>query len=131
MIAEKPAEGILIQKDYGDAKSYTVPCECGGTDCQHQVWVEADDSGVSVTTYTQQKTKWWSFNRFQIIWQLLTKGYVEYEASIVMTRQQALNYASVLNSAIVDVEVFRNQRRAKADIQNSIAKRLAEESDCV
>lgn len=131
MKTQKPAEGVLIRKDFGDAKSYTVPCECCGSDCEHNVWVEADETGVSVTTYTQQKTKWWELSRWQIIWRLLTKGYVEYEASIIMTRQQALNYAGILNSAIVDVEVFRKQRLAKADIQNRIAKRLAEESDCV
>lgn len=131
MKTQKPAEGILIRKDFGDAKSYAVPCECCGSDCEHNVWVEADETGVSVTTYTQQKTKWWELSRWQIIWRLLTKGYVEYEASIIMTRQQALNYAGVLNSAIVDVEVFRKQRLAKADIQNRIASKLAKESDCV
>lgn len=131
MKTQKPAEGVLIRKDFGDAKSYSVPCECCGSDCEHNVWVEADEAGVSVTTYTQQKTKWWELSRWQIIWRLLTKGYVEYEASIIMTRQQALNYAGVLNSAIVDVEVFRKQRLAKADIQNRIASKLAKESDCV
>jgi hypothetical protein len=131
MTPQSPAEGILVHRDYGDAKHYTVSCECSSTDCVHNVWVEADDTGVTVTTYTQQKTKWWSLNRFRIIWTLLTKGYVEYEASIIMTRQQAINYATVLNSAVKDVEDFRKQRFAKADIQNNIAMKLAEESDCV
>ena len=112
MKTQTPAEGILLHKDYGDAKMYTLTCECCSTDCAHQVWVEADDHGVTVTTYTQQKTKWWEFNRFKIIWRLLTKGYVEYEASIIMTKQQAHNYAGVLESASQDVEVFRNNRSA-------------------
>lgn len=107
MNAQAPAEGILIRRDYGDAKTYTVPCECCGSDCEHNIWVEAEDTGISVTTYTKQKTKWWSLNRFQIIWTLLTKGYVEYEATIIMSKQQAFNYASVLNSAVKDVEEFR------------------------
>jgi hypothetical protein len=113
MTPQTPAEGILLHKEYGDAKHYTVPCECCSTDCVHNVWVEADDTGVAVTTYTQQKTKWWELNRWQIIWRLLTKGYVEYEASIIMTRQQAINYAGVLTSAVADVEAFRGQRQAK------------------
>ena len=113
MTPQTPAEGILLHKEYGDAKHYTVPCECCSTDCVHNVWVEADDTGVSVTTYTQQKTKWWELNRWQIIWRLLTKGYVEYEASIIMTRQQAINYAAVLTSAAADVETFRRQRQSK------------------
>jgi len=110
---QTPAEGILLHKDYGDAKMYTVTCECCSTDCAHSVWVEADDTGITVTTYTTQKTKWWELNRFKIIWRLLTRGYAEYEASIIMTEQQALNYADVLNKATVDVAAFRKQRQTK------------------
>lgn len=129
MQAQKPAEGVLIRKDYGDAKTYTVTCDCCGSDCEHNVWVEADDIGVTVTTYTKQKTRWWSLNRFQIIWKLLTKGYIEYEASIIMTRQQTLNYAEVLKTAIKDVEVFVKDRNTK--IANKKVARSANEGDCV
>lgn len=115
MTPQTPAEGILLHKDFGDAKYYTVPCDCCSTDCAHTVCVEAEDIGVTVTTYTQQKTKWWELNRFQIIWRLLTRGYVEYEASIIMSRQQAINYAAVLTSASKDVEVFRRRRQAKTN----------------
>ena len=115
MTPQMPAEGILLHKDYGDVKFYTVTCECCSTDCSHQVHVESDDSGVTVTTYTQQKTKWWQLNRWKIIWRLLTRGYAEYEASIIMTQQQAINYADVLKSASKDVETFRKQRQAKND----------------
>jgi hypothetical protein len=110
---QTPAEGILLHKDYGDAKLYTIPCECCSTDCTHTVWVEADECGIAVTTYTQQKTKWWEATRWKIIWRLLTRGYAEYEASIVMSKQQALNYSDVLKSSIEDVETFRNQRKKK------------------
>jgi hypothetical protein len=41
------------------------------------------------------------------MWCLLTRGYVEYEASIIMTEQQALNYATTLLSAVDDVKEFR------------------------
>jgi hypothetical protein len=69
--------------------------------------------------------------RLQLIWTLLTKGYVEYEASLCMTKQQALNYANVLQSAVYDVEEFQAQRKRNGDIMNKIARRLAEETDCV
>ena len=131
MKAQTPAEGILKRSDWGDAMTYQVSCECHDAGHDHNVWVEADETGVAVTTYTTQKTKWWELSRWKTIWILLTKGYVEYEASIVMTKQQAFNYASVLNSAIKDVEKFRAQRKVMGDIQNKIARRLAEESDCV
>ena len=124
MRAEIPAEGILLHRDYGDAKQYTLACECCNTDCTHQIWVEADDTGVSVTTFTKQKTKWWESNRFKTIWTLLTKGYIEYEASIIMTEQQAFNYAKVLESSVNDVKDFRQQRIKN---RNEVDKKLSEE----
>lgn len=113
MKAQIPAEGILKRGDWGDSKSYSISCTCGSADCEHNVWVEADDTGINVTTYTRLKSKWWSLNRFQIIWRLLTKGYVEYEGSIILTRQEALNYAETLKSAIKDVEEFRKENNVK------------------
>jgi hypothetical protein len=110
MKAQKPAEGILLRKDWGDTKMYSVECDCGSDDHAHEIFVEADECGVTVTTYTRQKTKWWKLNRFQIIWTLLTKGYVEYEANLIMTRQQALNYATILNQSVDDVEKFRKSK---------------------
>ena len=38
---------------------------------------------------------------------LLIKGYIEYEASIIMSEQQALNYSETLRSAIKDVKEFK------------------------
>jgi hypothetical protein len=107
MQAQTPAVGILKHNDWGDTKLYNIPCSCCGPDCAHDVWVEADDHAVTVTTYTKQKSKFWTFNRFQIMWCLLTRGYVEYEASIIMTEQQSLNYGHTLISAVNDVKEFR------------------------
>jgi hypothetical protein len=102
-----PAVGILKRNNWGDAITYQVVCECHDANHDHNVWVEADDHNVTVTTYTTQKSKWWSLNRWQTIWILLTKGYVEYEANIIMSKQQALNYADTLKKAIQDVENFQ------------------------
>jgi hypothetical protein len=111
-----PAEGILMRKDYGDAKVYSIACQCCSSNCDHQVWVEADIAGITVTTYTKQKTNFWSMNRWQHIWRLLTRGYVEYEASIILDRQQALNYAETLKSSVKDVEKFFKE--AKKNVQS-------------
>jgi hypothetical protein len=126
MKSEIPAEGVLLRKDYGDAKVYQIVCECGDCDHSHNVWVEAEDYGITVTIYTQQKTKWWEQNRWQTIWRLLTKGYVERESTLIMSEQQALNYANVLTSAIKDVKKFKQDRKEK-----SATAKLAEEQDCV
>jgi hypothetical protein len=42
-------------------------------------------------------------NRWQKIWCLLTRGYIEYETSIIMSEQQALNYAATLEKAVADL----------------------------
>ena len=126
MTPQTVAEGVLLRKDYGDAKIYNIVCECGDCDHSHDVWVEAEDHGVTVTIYTQQKTKWWQSNRWKIMWTLLTKGYVERESVLIMSEQQALNYANVLQSAVKDVKEFKQKRKEK-----SAAAKMAEQGDCV
>jgi hypothetical protein len=123
---QSPAEGILKRNDWGDAITYQVVCECQDANHDHNVWVEADNHRVTVTTYTTQKSKWWSLNRWQTIWILLTKGYIEYEANLIMTEQQTLNYAEILKTAIQDVKKFKQDRK-----ENSAAVKAANEQDCV
>jgi hypothetical protein len=103
MTPETPAEGILKLKEFEDATIYQVVCECGADDHDHTVWVETDSNSITVTTYTKQKSKFWEQSRWRTVWTLLTRGYVEYEASIIMTQQQALNYAATLEQAVADL----------------------------
>ena len=102
MKAEKPAEGILKRNEWGDSVLYQVTCSCGDAGHDHNVWVEVDPdiNDVMVTTYTMQKSKWWEQSRWRTIWRLLTQGYVEFEATLIMTPQQALNYAETLKTAV-------------------------------
>jgi len=109
MTSELPAEGILKHNSWGDSKVYRVTCSCGASDHDHHVWVEADDHEVSVTIYSTTRTNFWSKTRWYHIWTLLTKGYIDTETSLIMNKQVALNYASVLQSAIEDVEQFRKK----------------------
>ena len=104
---QTPAQGILKRHSWGDAMTYQVVCECQDANHDHNVWVEADDNSVTVTTYTTQESQWWELNRWQTIWTLLTRGYVKYEANIIMTEQQAVNYAETLKKAIQDVKNFK------------------------
>ena len=115
MTPEKPAQGILKRNDWGDAMLYEVSCDCGDSDHAHQVWVEAEEGFVTVTIYVKVKSKWWSMNRWKTIWTLLTRGYVEHESSTIMTQQQAINYADVLQRSVADSQAFREQRRKKHD----------------
>ena len=113
MNAQLPAEGIMKTNDWGDSKVYRIACNCGDEDHNHNMWVEADDSDIVVTIYTTGKTNWWSKKRWYHIWTLLTKGYIDTESAVHLTKQQALNYASVLQLAIIDVEEFRKEKNVK------------------
>ena len=106
-----PAEGILKHNDWGDSKVYRVTCECGSVECDHNVWVESEDSGVTVTIYTTTRSNFWSKTRWHHIWKLLTKGYIDTESTVCLKRQGAFNYAHTLLSAVEDVEQFRKDRQ--------------------
>lgn len=139
MEAQVPAEGIVLTKDFGNAKAYEVICDCTNPDHTHKVWVDSDNGQVTVTTYTMQTTAYWDeyfetrydiendvlqsieygykyyinqiIRNIKLTWQLWTKGYIKYEASLIMSKQQALNYAATLNQAVVDVEQFKKDRK--------------------
>jgi hypothetical protein len=113
IIAQKPAEGILIVKDWGSSKMYKAVCECGNDDCTHTIDIEAEDTGIVITVYTKQRTNFWSMNRWQHIWKLLFKGYVDLETTIVLSEQTALNYSETLKTAINDVKEFRQSVSTK------------------
>jgi len=148
-----PAQGILTRNNWGDAKTYQVVCECGSSDHDHNIWIESDETGVTVNTYTVQKTDYWTqlvdtrydidntiyqnihwfwvgiindwSRRIKLAWQVLSKGYVKYEATLTMNEQQAINYAETLKSAVKDVREFRKPK------ENSAAVKAANEQDCV
>lgn len=126
MKVQIPAEGIMQTNDWGDSKVYRVACECSNPDCDHNVWVEADEHDISVTIYTTTRTNFWSKSRWHHIWTLLTKGYFDTESTIVLKQQQAFNYSQTLLEAIDDVKTFRQQRAEK-----SVTAKLSEQGDCV
>lgn len=107
---ESPATGILLKNDWGDSKFYKVVCECGQPDHDHDVWVEAEDTGVSVYIYATVKTNFWSVTRWKHIWKLLVNGYVEEQVTISMNEKQTVNYANALLSAVQDVKTFKDKK---------------------
>jgi hypothetical protein len=132
MKSQTPAEGILKTNDYGNSKWYHVVCGCGQPDHSLTVEVEAEETGVNVNTYVTVKTDYWKesvrkrydidnpylqecdwffkdlwngfITRLKLTWAVWTKGYVQCESTIMMSEQQALNYAETLKSAIEDVK---------------------------
>ncbi len=141
MKAQIPAEGILKRNDFGDSKYYQVICGCGQEYHDHNVEVEADETGINVNVYVSVKTDYWSeaikkrydidsiwlqefdwavkdiFNgfvtRLKLTWAIWTKGYLRCETTITMNEQQTLNYAETLKSAVKDVKEFKQARETK------------------
>lgn len=133
--AQTPAEGILKRNDFGDSKYYQIVCGCGQEYHDHNVEVEADETGVNVNIYATVKTDYWSetidkrydidnpwlqefdwfwknlvnglVTRIKLTWELWTTGAVTTQTTIAMNEQQALNYSETLKSAIQDVKDFR------------------------
>lgn len=159
MKAQEPAEGILKRNDFGDCKWYQVVCSCGQEYHDHNVEVEASETGVDVNIGITVKTNYWSefvekrydindpwlqeldwfwkdlvnglVTRIKVTWELWTTGAVTSQVTLSMTEQQTQNYAKTLENAMEDVKHFRDERRWKNNLQNRVAKKLAEEGNCV
>jgi len=109
MKIQVPAEGIMKTNDWGDSRVYRIACNCGDENHNHNIWIEVDACDIVVNIYTTGKTNWWSKTRWYHIWTLLTKGYIDTESSVHLTKQQAFNYANTLLSAVEDLEQFRKK----------------------
>jgi hypothetical protein len=118
---------------YQGYRSYKVTCLCGDCDHDMHVEVEwADDiNDVNVTICTTQTTKFWDraiepnyskyngmiedlyfwyvglvnglAHRLRVTWDVWMNGKVEYQATTVMTAQQALNFAETLKTASTEI----------------------------
>lgn len=106
---QQPAQGILETGDYGDAKLYKVLCDCGSNDHSHDVWVEAEDSSITVNIYVTVSSPFWSMNRWKQMWTLLTKGHLQHQTNLFMKEQVALNYAESIKKAINDVKEYKRK----------------------
>lgn len=104
MKSQTPAEGIMLQRDWGKAKSYTVACDCGDHEHNVHMWVEVapeqDVQDVTLTFYVQTTNSWWDKNRWQQIWEILTKGYTKNEATVILSKQAALNLSTVIRNSV-------------------------------
>lgn len=109
MEAQAPAEGILKVGECDTSKHYYIRCECGSDECAHSVEVEADEIELQVHIYVTVHSKWWEKKRWQQLWHLATKGYVEMQATAVFSEQTAINYANSLTNAVKDVKVLKDK----------------------
>lgn len=106
---QTPAKGIMMTDRFGKSMHYHIKCECSDPDHAHQVVIEADEStdSIDVEIYATLHSKFWELSRWKQIWSILTKGYIEVQATIIMSDQSAFNYAETLKIAIHDLEKFK------------------------
>lgn len=141
MTPQTPAEGITLTRDFGDSKFYSIECSCGNPDDAIEFYVELDDDmmDVTVNTTTTQKTDYWTakFNaprranafvsgcytfanalwtRLRLTKNIWIDGYVKYSSYTIMSKQQALNYAETLKTAIAEVESHKVEQRGRRDL---------------
>ena len=101
MEPEVPAQGILKMDDCDNSVVYQVTCHCMDPDHAHVIFIEQNPyEEITVSTYIIHETNFWRQSRWRTMWTLLTKGYVRYEATLIMTKQQALTYATALKSSL-------------------------------
>ena len=123
MKSQTPAKGVLLVNEWGTSKMYKAVCECGDDDCTHTIDVEAEDTGVVVTIYTKTRTNFWSKSRWVHLWKLLTCGYTDFETTIILNQQSALNYAETIKQASKEVADLRtinlaSRNKDKAKVSN-------------
>ena len=127
---QTPALGVMQTYNSPGFETYRVECSCGNEDDAIVFTVEEDYGEVIVSTYTTQKTAWWSdpfrqnksyeienellyqinyyvrgflnalTHRLKVTWAVWIHGRVEYSQSTIMTPQQALNYSETLRRAV-------------------------------
>jgi len=110
MKPQTPAQGIMLNRNWGTARSYTIACECGDTDHFPQMWIEvgdendADFQNVTVTFYVETVSPWYSTSRWRQIWSMLTRGYVKQESTLILSKQAALNLSTVLRNSVAEMQ---------------------------
>lgn len=132
---QEPAEGISQLKEWPDMKTYKVPCSCG-CDSDVTMMIELDEFSVSTTFYATTKTKYWYnrldidynenwlllnfklffndwYNRIDVAWKALAKGYVETQSDVILSPQQSINFAETLKNAVDEYEAAANARHEK------------------
>ena len=110
MTHQTPAQGIMLDRDYGGSKSYTVACDCQDGDHQVHMWIELtgddDCKHIEMTFYVNTTTPFWTkgFSRLKAAWTILVKGYREDQHTLILNKQAALNVASAIESTVKDFE---------------------------
>lgn len=107
---QTPAQGIMLNRDYGNSKSYTIACDCQDTDHSVHMWIELegdkDCQDVMISFYVNTTTPFWKtgFSRVRAAWDILVKGYREEQHTLLLNKKAALNVANTITTVIKELE---------------------------
>jgi hypothetical protein len=110
MKAQTPAQGISLDNDWGDAKTFNVECDCTSDDHAVKMWIEVqrdpDVPDVEVSFYVTTWTPVWKgwLQRLQAVYDILFKGVHKQEHHMLLNKQSALNFASAIESTVKELE---------------------------
>ena len=118
MKAQMPAQGIMLERDYGDAKNFKVECDCTSDDHSVHMWIEVQrdrdipDIEVSfyVNTWTAKFWKGWP-QRARAIWDILVHGVHRQEHHMLLNRQSALNFAETIKREIAELDKLNSNKK--------------------
>ena len=107
---QTPAHGIMLDSDHGNAKSYTIACDCHDPNHSVHMWIEIngdqDVKDIEMTFYVNTTTPFWKpgFSRVKAAWDILVKGYREDQHSLILNQQAALNVANTITTVIKELK---------------------------
>jgi hypothetical protein len=108
---QRPAQGISLDKDFGDAKVFNVECDCSSDDHAVKMWIEVqrdqDIPDVEVSFYVTTWTKnFWSNwpARIRAVYDILFKGVHKQEHHMLLNKQSALNFAEAIKDTIDELD---------------------------
>lgn len=110
MKAQKPAQGIMLQADFGNSRNFKVECDCTSDDHAVHMWIEVDKDTdvqeVEVSFYVNTWTPCWQGwgQRLQAVYEILFKGVHKQEHHMILNRQAALNLAKTIENTVQDLD---------------------------
>jgi hypothetical protein len=121
------SRNICKTAEFPDADFYTVICDCTHDDDNISMIMEVEDGMITLTFYKKiwakatscsifprfELAKDW-YGRFKIAWNVLTKGYAEYEAEFLMQNEQAIDdLITALSESKIKMKLQQEEDRKK------------------
>lgn len=108
MTAQAPAEGISKGKEWKDAHTYRIDCECGDDDHAVRMWIAVapDEQEVAVSFYVKTVLPTWDkkFSRIRTALKVLFGGEIQQEHHLLLNPQVSTNFVAAMQKSIAEVE---------------------------